>query len=81
MHNATALDNAIGADHLGDRHDGGHLHNGNTGFFEFGGDRSTAACGRPSRRGEDDGINPLGLKFLSDFASKATAVGQWIDQS
>ena len=58
MHDAGAQYHAIGTDHLGDRFRGGDLHDGNTGFFEFGGDRSAAARARPSRRCENDRIDP-----------------------
>ena len=49
MHDATPLDNAIGADHFSDGQDGRDLYYGNTGFFELGRDRSTAASRRASR--------------------------------
>lgn len=74
MDNATALDHAVGAHHLGHRLYGGDLRNGNTGFFEFRRNRSTAACGRPSRRGENDRLYPIRLQLRRDFATESATV-------
>ena len=69
MDNATSLYDTIGADHFGHWHNGGHLGHGNARFFEFGRDRSTAASGSASSRGEDDRRNPFGLEFLRDLTA------------
>ena len=59
MDNTATLDDTVRADHLRHGQHRGDLHDGNTGLFEFGGDRSTAASGRPSGGGEDHRIDAL----------------------
>ena len=81
MDNTAPLDDTVRADHLRHRHHGGDLHDGDTSLFELSRDRSTAACGRPSRGSQDDRIDPLCLELLRDLATKPTAVGQRIGQA
>ncbi len=81
MDNAASLHHAVGAHHLGHWHDGGHLGHGNTGFFEFRRDRSTAASRSASRGGKNDRCHPLCFEFLGNFSSQPPAVGQGIHQA
>ncbi len=81
MDDTATLDDPVRTDHFGHRKHGGHLHDGNTGFFELGRDRSTAASGRASRGGENDRIDPLGFELLRDFMSQPATVGQGIGQT
>src|SRR6185295_17220297 len=69
---------AIGTDHLGDRFRGGDLHDGNTGFFEFGGDRSAAARAGPSRGRQDNSVNSLLFDLGGHFPAESARVGKWI---
>ena len=78
MDNTATLNNTVRADHLCYGHNRGDLHNRDTGLFELGGDRSTAASGRASRGGQDDRIDSLCLELLCDLATQPTAVGQRI---
>jgi hypothetical protein len=67
VHNATALHNAVRADHLGHWYDRGDLDDGNTGLFELSRDRSTAASASASRGGENHGLHPFGLELLGNL--------------
>jgi hypothetical protein len=67
VHNTTALHNAVRTDHFSYWHDRGDLHNGNTGFFEFGRDRSTAARAGASRGGQNHGLHPVSLELLGNL--------------
>jgi hypothetical protein len=78
MDNTATLDNTIRADHLCHGQHRSDLHNGDTGLLELGCDRSAAASGRASRRGQNDRIDPLGLKLLGNLTTQPAAVGQRI---
>ena len=72
---AGALDDAVGANHLGDGNHRGYLANRDTRFFQLGRDRSAAASAGPSSRGEDHRVNPRILQLLRDLLSQTAAVG------
>lgn len=76
MDDPAALDDSVRTDHFCYGKHGGHLHDGNTSLFELGRDRSTAASGRASRRGENDCLDSLCFEFLRDFTSQPATVGQ-----
>jgi hypothetical protein len=80
VHNATTLHNAVRADHLGHWHDGGNLYDGNTGLFEFGRDRSTAARAGASRGGQNHGLYPFGLELLGDLPPQTAAIGDRVGE-
>ena len=77
---ATPLYHTIGAHHLRHRLYGGHLHDGNTGLFQFGRDRSAAASRGASGGGEDHRIDAILLQLGGDLPPQAPAVGQRIGQ-
>ena len=78
MDNTTTLNDPVRADHLRHGQYRGDLYDGDTGLFEFGRDRSTAARGRPSRGRQDDRIDPLCLELLRNLTTEPAAVGQRI---
>ena len=80
VHNATALHNAVRADHFSYWHDRGDLHDGNTGLFEFGRDRSTAARTGASRGGQNDGLHPVGLELLGNLPPQTAAIGERVGE-
>jgi hypothetical protein len=59
VNNTIAEHNAIGADHLGNRHSGRDLHRRDSCLFQFRCNRSTAARAGSSSRGEYDRIDSL----------------------
>jgi hypothetical protein len=71
---AGAENDAVGADHFGDRQGGCDLHDGNASFLQLGGDRSAAASTGPSRRGENHRVDAVLLDFLGDFPAEAARV-------
>ena len=81
MYNPTTLYNTVRADHLGHRHDGGNLHDGNTGLFEFGRDRSTAARAGTSRGGQNHSLHPVGFELLGNLPSQTAAIGERVGKS
>lgn len=81
VHDTAPLHDAVRADHFCDWHNRGHLHDGDTGPFEFGGDRSTAARAGPSGGGEDHGIHPVGFELLGNLAAQAAAVGERVSEA
>ena len=78
---AVAEHGSVGADHLGDGQGGGDLHGWNTGFFQFGGDRSAAASAGPSRRRKNDSVDAQPFGFLGHLAPHAPRIRQRIGQA
>jgi hypothetical protein len=78
MNDAVAEHGTIGADHLGDRQCGGDLHRRYPCFFQFSGDRSTAASAGASRRREDDRVDAEPFSLLGHLAAHAPRVRQRI---
>ena len=80
VHNTAALHNAVRADHFSYWHDRGDLDDGNTGLFEFGRDRSTAACAGASRGGQNHGLHPVGLELLGNLPPQTAAIGDRVGE-
>ena len=78
MYDASAQDDAIGSDHLGDWQGRGNLHHRDARFFEFRRDRSAAARAGPSRRREDDRIDAVLLDLLGHLPAQTARVRQRI---
>ncbi len=81
MHTPIAEHSAIRADHFGDRQRGGDLHGRDTGFFQFGCDRSPAARAGASRGSKNDRIDAQLFGFLCHLPPHAPGVRQRIGQS
>lgn len=74
MNNAVTEHQSIRADHLGDGQRRGNLDGGDTRLLQLGCDRSAAARARPSRRGEDDGVDIEAFYLVGHFASHAARI-------
>jgi hypothetical protein len=78
MHDASAQNDTVGSNHLGDRQGGGNLHHRDACFFEFRRDRSAAARAGPSRRRKDDRIDAVLLDLLGHLPAQTPRVRQRI---
>ena len=74
MNDAVPEHDSVGTDHLCDGQRRGDLHRRDTGFFQFGRDRSAAARAGPSRGSQNNTVNPERLGLFRHFTADTARV-------